>query len=229
MTKFAVIVAGGEGKRMGAGVPKQFLSLRGQPVLHHTLQTFLQAFSDLRVILVLPTAHIEAGNQITSQLEGGSRVQIVAGGSTRFQSVQRGLQMVTEPSVVLVHDAVRCLVSCQLIQNCYAQALQKGSAIPVVAATDSMRIRTQEHHSVIDRSQVLIVQTPQTFLSQLIVPAFNCAEQPSFTDEATVVEAAGYPVHLIDGEYNNLKITRPVDLLIAETILQSQEPHLTRE
>jgi 2-C-methyl-D-erythritol 4-phosphate cytidylyltransferase len=124
--------------------------------------------------------------------------------------------------VVFVHDGVRCLVSKDLIERCYAQALDKGSAIPAVAATDSIRIISKDSHSVADRNTVRIIQTPQTFLSSILLPAFQTEYKDSFTDEATVVEHAGQEVFLIEGEYENIKITHPADLLIAERILEQR-------
>jgi len=219
MQKIAVIVAGGTGQRMGTDIPKQFLLLNGKPLLYHTLQRFLGAWSDLRVILVLPKEHIAAGSAIISDLDAHSRVQMTTGGDTRFQSVKNGLSEIKESAVVFVHDGVRCLVSTDLIQRCYIQALEKGSAIPAIAATDSIRIARGNQHEVIDRNQVRIIQTPQTFLSEWIIPAFDRPYEERFTDEATVVEASGKEVYLIEGEYSNIKITRPADLIIAEQMM----------
>ncbi len=223
MKKYAVIVAGGSGQRMGAAIPKQFLQLQGKPLLWHSLDIFLQAFDDIQIILVLPKENIAEGEQIINELKADNRITITTGGQTRFHSVKNGLGLVAEPSVVFVHDGVRCLVSKALIHRCYEQALIKGSAIPAVAATDSIRIVSGDDHTVADRNQVRIIQTPQTFLSSLLLPAFNAAYNASFTDEATVVEAAGEKVFLIEGEYENSKITRPVDLLIAEQVLASRK------
>ncbi len=220
MQKIAVIVAGGMGQRMGAAVPKQFLLLNGKSILWHTLQRFLSTWDDLHVILVLPKEHQEEGHKIVESLQASDRVRITEGGDTRFQSVKNGLSLITTPSVVFVHDGVRCLVSSELIKKCYEQAIEKGSAIPAVAATDSIRIVEGEGHYVADRNLVRIIQTPQTFLSEFLLPAFEQPYQTSFTDEATVVENAGTKVFLIEGEYTNIKITRPEDLQIAEQILQ---------
>lgn len=219
MKKYAVIVAGGSGQRMGAAIPKQFLLLQGKPLLWYSLQTFLHAFDDLEIILVLPADNLAEGVQLVKELNAVSRINIAAGGATRFHSVQNGLALVSSPSIVFVHDGVRCLVSTELIQRCYTQALEKGSAIPAVAATDSIRILVEEGHTVADRKLVRIIQTPQTFRSEVLLPAFQNDFEEGFTDEATVVEASGCPVFLIEGEYSNIKITRPVDLLVAEKIL----------
>lgn len=220
MEKFAVIVAGGSGLRMGSDTPKQFLLLQGKPVLWHTLNQFLNAYDDLKCILVLPQEHIAKGEEIKEMFKKeGDRIEITIGGPTRFHSVQNGLKMVNENAIVFVHDGVRCLVDGVLIKRCYEQAVVMGSAIPVVAATDSIRISNGTQHKVADRNNVRIIQTPQTFQSNLLLEAFNQDYLDAFTDEATVVEAMGKPVFLCDGDYNNIKITRPVDLLVAESVL----------
>lgn len=221
MKKNAVVVAGGNGLRMGAFIPKQFLLLKGKPLLWYTLNTFLEAYDDMQVILVLPEEHIERGEAIVKELSDNTRIVITKGGATRYHSVQNGLKLVAENSIVFVHDGVRCLISKNLIQLCYEQAVVKGSAIPAVAATDSIRIAESGDASVVaDRTKVRIIQTPQTFKSEIIVPAFNQSYSDAFTDEATVVEAFGTPVFLVEGDYNNIKVTRPVDLVIAEKILE---------
>ncbi len=219
MKKIAVIVAGGSGVRMGTDTPKQFLLLKQKPLLWYTLHTFLASFNDLQIILVLPETCIAEGDSICRDLNGKERILITKGGATRFNSVQNGLQLITEPSVVFVHDGVRCLVTTDLINRCYEQAIVKGSAIPAVAATDSIRIAHKNMHTVADRNSVRIIQTPQTFLSTILLPAFQTPYQESFTDEATVVEASGKEVFLIEGDYENIKVTRPADLLIAEKIV----------
>lgn len=222
MKKYAVIVAGGTGKRMGNSTPKQFLLLKGKAVLWYTLDTFLRAYSDLKIILVLPEQHIEKGKIIAASFIDVDRIKIVRGGDTRFHSVQCGLKEVKEDSVVFVHDAVRCLVSVPLIHRCYKDAVANGSAIPAVAASDSIRILNNAHYAVVDRKQVRIIQTPQTFLSSIILPAFEQAYKDAFTDEATVAEANGVKIFLTEGEYDNIKITRPVDMMIAEIILEER-------
>jgi 2-C-methyl-D-erythritol 4-phosphate cytidylyltransferase len=222
MKKYAVVVAGGSGKRMGTDLPKQFMLLGGNAVLFYTLKAFLEAYDDMKIILVLPEEHISRGVQIIQKTEGGQRIEITAGGATRFESVQNGLDMVEYDSIVFVHDGVRCMVSKNLIERCYEQAVEKGSAIPAVAATDSIRIDEGSSHYIMDRNKVRIIQTPQTFHSKILLEAFGQKADPSFTDEASVVEAFGTPVHLIEGEYDNLKITRPIDLLIAEKLLDER-------
>ncbi len=222
MKKYAVIVAGGSSVRMGAQLPKQFLLLRNKAVLWHTLSAFLAAFNDLKIILVLPAQHFEAGNDIIAKLVAPERVEITAGGDTRYQSVQNGLQLVEKDAVVFVHDGVRCLVTPALIQRCYTAALEKGNATPAIAAVDSIRIETGTGNKVMDRNKVRIIQTPQTFLAEQLLKAFEQPYEPSFTDEATVVERMGIAIHLVEGESTNIKITQPVDLLVAEKILEER-------
>ncbi len=219
MKKYAVIVAGGSGSRMKTTTPKQFLLLKGRPVLFHTIEVFLKAFSDLEIILVLPQDFAADGDILTEQSSDASRIQIVAGGKTRFDSVKNGLALVKEESVVFVHDGVRCLINTRLIQACYNQALEKGSAIPAIPVTDSVRVLTTKGSQPLNRDLLRAVQTPQTFKSAVILKAFEQPFQESFTDEATVAEAAGFDIMLIEGDKRNIKITLPEDLLIAENLL----------
>lgn len=211
--------SGGAGLRMGNTIPKQFLPLNGKPVLWHTVQAFQQAFADINIVLVVPLNHLQ--NEAIQNLLLNKTIA-VEGGNTRFESVKNGLQKVPNNAVVFVHDGVRCLVSQQLIHRCYEQTLAKGNAIPVVAATDSLRIENYDSHSVMEREKIRLVQTPQTFLSAELKQAFEQPYQTGFTDEATVMEAAGKDVFLIEGEYENIKITRPIDLLIAEEMIKQR-------
>jgi 2-C-methyl-D-erythritol 4-phosphate cytidylyltransferase len=219
MKKIAVIVAGGNGTRMNSTLPKQFLLLKNKPVLFYTLQTFLEAYSDLDIILVLPEEHIAAGQEIIDAYFDYRRIQITAGGRTRFHSVQNGLQLIKDESIVFVHDGVRCLLSADLIHRCYEAALEYGAAVPVIPSKDSVRLQREDRNEAIDREMVKLVQTPQTFHSKILLPAFKIDFKDKFTDEATVVEAFGLKIHLVEGEENNFKITRPADLLIAEQLI----------
>ena len=223
MKKVAVIVAGGNGSRMNAALPKQFLLIKGKPILYYTLAAFLEAYNDLTVILVLPEEFISAGQEIIDAFFDYKRIQITTGGSTRFYSVQNGLKLVKEESIVFIHDGVRCLLSTDLIKRCYEAAIEFGSAIPVIDSKDSVRIVTEEGSEVVERSSVKLIQTPQTFHSKIILPAFKIDYKDKFTDEATVVEAFGLKVHLIEGEENNIKITKPIDLAFAEKIIAEQK------
>ena len=219
--KVAVVVAGGVGLRMGAAKPKQFLDLAGRPILVRTVETFLQSYPDMQVVVVLPADHIEEGKNILSVLAEKDRIQYVTGGETRFHSVQNGLQVIKKPAIIFVHDAVRCLITLDLIHRCYEGALTKGSAIPAIAATDSIRLVEEERSRSIPRNNVRLVQTPQTFRSEILIPAYQTPYRNEFTDEASVVEFFGETVHLVDGEIQNIKITGPLDILIAAEYLRS--------
>jgi len=219
MKKIAVIVAGGTGSRMNSATPKQFLLLQGKPVLYYTIHAFLQAYEDLDIILVLPEEHVAAGQEIIDAFFDYNRIKITIGGRTRFHSVQNGLQLISEESIVFVHDAVRCLVSIDLVRRCYEAAIENGSAIPVIDSKDSVRIITEDGNEALERDLVKLVQTPQTFHSKILLPAYQIDYKDKFTDEATVVEAFGLKIQLVAGEEHNFKITRPVDLLIAEQLV----------
>lgn len=223
MKKYAVIVAGGKGVRMGSAVPKQFLPLNGQPILYHTLKAFMDAYADMHLVLVLPQDQLSYAQMVLQSFPDRIDITIVAGGETRYHSVQNGLKVVEADSVVFVHDGVRPLVTPALIQQCYEQTVEKGSAIPAIPVADSMRIIEDEDSRPIDREQMRIIQTPQTFRSEIILPAFEQEHQPSFTDEATVVEAYGDVVYLTEGERSNIKVTTPEDIIVAEALLKARD------
>ncbi|MGB2704085.1 MAG: 2-C-methyl-D-erythritol 4-phosphate cytidylyltransferase [Chitinophagaceae bacterium] len=219
MNKYAIIVAGGTGTRMGRSLPKQFILLKDKPVLYYTLKTFLESYTDLQIILVLPVEFTDMGQEIIDAYFDKERIKITAGGDTRFQSVKNGLALVDDEAIIFVHDGVRCLLSKELIHRCYAQAVETGTAIPAIISKDSIRLLTEEGNKAYDRNKVMLIQTPQTFHSKILLPAFQIDYKDKFTDEATVVEAYGMKVSLVEGEENNIKITRPIDLLIAESII----------
>ena len=219
MKKYAIIVAGGKGIRMGNDLPKQFILLNNKPVLYYTLKAFLDSYSDLQVILVLPLDYTDMGQEIIDAYFDKSRIRIAAGGDSRFQSVKNGIALVEDEAIVFVHDGVRCLVSKELIHRCYEQAVETGTAIPAITSSDSVRIITEEGNEAFERTNVKLIQTPQTFHSKIILPAFQIDYKDKFTDEATVAEAYGIKVSLVEGEESNIKITKPIDLLIAERVL----------
>jgi 2-C-methyl-D-erythritol 4-phosphate cytidylyltransferase len=225
MQKYAIIVAGGTGTRMGNNTPKQFLLLNEKPVLYYTLKVFLEAYTDIQIILVLPEEYTDLGREIIDAYFDYSRIQITSGGETRFHSVKNGLALADKESIIFVHDAVRCLVTTDLIHRCYENALKTGSAVPALRSKDSVRLLNEEENDneVLDRSKVVFIQTPQTFHSRILIPAFEIDYKERFTDEATVVEAFGLKISLVEGEENNLKITRPVDLFIAEKLLAEKQ------
>jgi 2-C-methyl-D-erythritol 4-phosphate cytidylyltransferase len=221
MKKYAVIVAGGSGSRMNSFIPKQFILIKNKPVLFYTIDVFLKAYEDLEIILVLPEEHIRKGQEIVDAFFDTSRISICPGGRTRFHSVQNGLSLINEDSIIFVHDGVRCLLTKDLVMRCYNETIRSGSAIPVITSKDSVRIVSGETHTAVDRNTVKLVQTPQTFHSRILLPAFKIDYKEKYTDEAMVVEAFGIKVNLIEGEENNIKITTPSDLGFATEILSA--------
>jgi 2-C-methyl-D-erythritol 4-phosphate cytidylyltransferase len=222
MKKYAVIVAGGTGNRMGTQVPKQFLLLRGKPVLWHTLHAFLGAYEDLEIVLVLPEEHRETGRTMVNASEAPHRIRVVSGGATRFDSVRHGLACIApdEQAIVFVHDGVRCLVSRELIHRCYLKAVETGNAIPAIVPVDSMRMMTDGGYLAIDRSKLRVIQTPQTFTNSILQAAYAQDYREGFTDEGSVAEADGVKINLVEGEATNIKITMPMDMVIAEELIR---------
>lgn len=221
MKKYAIIVAGGTGSRMGGTLPKQFMLLKDKPIIYYSIKTFLEAYDDFQIILVLPVAYMDRGEEIIDAYFDKERIRVTAGGETRFDSVKNALKLVTEESIVFVHDAVRCLISKDLVRRCGDMALQTGSAIPIVFAKDSIRIVDEENSEPVDRTKIAFVQTPQAFHSKILIPAYQIDYKDKYTDEATVIEAYGLKVSLVEGEETNIKITLPLDLLVAEKILNT--------
>ncbi len=219
MKKYAIIVAGGQGLRMQSDTPKQFMHLAGKPLLYYTITAFLTAEEDISIILVLPEQHIGVGQEIIDAWFSYDKIQFCIGGATRFHSVQNGLEMVTEESIVAVHDAVRCMVTPALITKCFKTAEELGTAIPTVGCTDSVRILQNENNESFPRSNVRLVQTPQVFHSKILLPAYSIDYKEKFTDEASVVDAFGMKLSLVEGDEDNIKITTPKDIVLAEYLL----------
>ena len=219
MKKIALIVAGGKGSRMNNDIPKQFLLLKNKPVLYYSIKAFTDAYENIEIILVLPEEHIGKGQEIIDGYFHHSRIHIIAGGRTRFHSVQNGLALINEESIIFVHDGVRCLLTGNLIRKCYEAAVEIGNAVPAIECRDSVRLLNANGNKIVDRKKVKLIQTPQTFHSKILLPAYKIDYKDKFTDEASVVEAYGLTINLIEGEKNNIKITTPSDLHLAEILL----------
>ena len=219
--EYALIVAGGKGLRMGTEIPKQFLPIHGNMVLWHTLNQFYAAFPNLVVVLVLPENTISMAKEALQSLgKLPEQLLFVPGGETRFDSVKNGLEALPQAGWVMVHDGVRPLVTPSFLQYCLQEAQTYGSAVPLVPVKDSLRWIDEHGATVIDRSRVMAVQTPQVFPLQKLKQAFDRPYEPAFTDEATVYEAFGEKIHTIAGLAENIKITTPHDLLLAESWLK---------
>ncbi|WP_340153834.1 2-C-methyl-D-erythritol 4-phosphate cytidylyltransferase [uncultured Marivirga sp.] len=222
MKKYAIIVAGGTGKRMGESLPKQFLKLGGTPILIHTLQAFYSADPEIELIITLPQDEIQFWDELNIWHQNYIEHTVVEGGETRFHSVKNALEHV-QNGLVAVHDGVRPFVSTNTLNQSFEMAKDKKAVVAAVLMKDSVRqVNANGKNKNIDRSSLRMVQTPQTFDAKLLKAAYKVTFNPSFTDDASVVEASGHEITLIDGDYQNIKITTPEDLIIAEALLKAR-------
>ena len=216
MKRTVILVAGGKGLRMGGELPKQFIPLHGRPVLMHTMDAFFRWDATAEQIIVLPEEQQAYWQMLCRELNCAIPHRTVHGGETRFLSVRNGLQSVDGDGWIAVHDGVRPFVSHTVIDACFATAEQFGAAVPVLPMIDSVREVDETQSRPFDRERLRIVQTPQVFRADWLRHAYEQPYQPQFTDDASLVEAAGYPIHLVDGNRENIKITTPVDLQWAQ-------------
>lgn len=223
MKKAVIIVAGGSGKRMNSSLPKQFLDLGGMPVLMRTILCFSNFDPEIEIIVALPKDHIPFWHDLCKKHNFTINHKIAEGGSERFFSVRNALAQVSDDAELIgIHDGVRPLVSSATIQNCFDAALEHGASVPCRPVTDSIRelnASLSASHAL-NRSYLRAVQTPQCFRSKIINHAYQLDFNPKFTDDASVVESAGYQVVLVDSNAENIKITTPMDLALAEILLK---------
>ncbi len=219
MDLYVVIVAGGSGKRMGMDTPKQFLELAGRPVLMHTIERFRKFSETIEIITVLPENQLRYWTDLQKKYSFDVPHTLVKGGAKRFISVRNGLEFVNTPGLVAIHDGVRPLVRLETIQRCFEMAEKFGNAIPVISPADSLRFEDEESSIPVNRMKVKQVQTPQVFDAAKIKLAYLQDFDPAFTDDATVLEKTGEKIHLVEGNRENIKITNPEDLFIAQTLL----------
>jgi len=216
MKLYALIVAGGSGRRMGTDIPKQFLEIAGKPILMHTIERFYDFDESIEIITVLPENQLLFWSELKEKYSFSIQHKIVRGGETRFFSVKNGLEFVDPSGLVAIHDGVRPLVSNDTIRRCFESADKYGNCIPVISPSDSLRMITQEGNRPVDRMQFKQVQTPQVFKSELIKKAYQQEYQPDFTDDATVLERIGEKINMVEGNRENIKITNPHDMIIAQ-------------
>jgi 2-C-methyl-D-erythritol 4-phosphate cytidylyltransferase len=219
MDLYVVIVAGGSGKRMGMETPKQFLELAGRPVLMHTIERFIKFNDSIEIITVLPENQLRFWADLQKKYSFDVPHTLVKGGSKRYFSVRNGLGFVNSPGLVAIHDGVRPLVRLDTIKRCFEAAEKYGNAIPVISPADSIRMETDKGSVPVNRMNVRQIQTPQVFDAGLLKKAYKQEFDPSFTDDASVVEKGGEKIHLVEGNRENIKITNPEDLFIAQTLL----------
>ena len=220
---YIIIVAGGKGLRMGSDIPKQFLPVCGLPVLMRTIRRFREYSADINIILVLPKSQQDYWHSLCKEYQFDERYSIADGGETRFHSVSNGLSLIPDNTegVVGVHDGVRPFPSIDVIARCYETARHQGAVIPVIPVVETVRHLEGDNSKTVSRDEYRLVQTPQTFDIQLLKRAYRQQFTPMFTDDASVVEALGDTITLVEGNRENIKITTPFDLKIAEAILRN--------
>ena len=222
MKQYVIIVAAGKGSRMQSSIPKQFLKLEGKPVLLHSIHAFIAYNPDIKIILVLPSDQFETWEKIVAEYNVTVPVQVAPGGATRFESVRSGLSLIhdNDDALVGIHDAVRPLVSQKTISGAFKSAERYGSGIPAVPLNDSIRQIESKQSVSVDRSKFCLIQTPQCFTLAVLSKAYMQEYRYTFTDDASVVEANGHEVHLVDGNVDNFKLTTRIDLVVAEAMLK---------
>jgi 2-C-methyl-D-erythritol 4-phosphate cytidylyltransferase len=221
MKKIAIIVAGGTGIRMRSEIPKQFILLDNLPILMRTIQVFHSYDSGMEIRVVLPGEESGTWDELCKEYNFTRKHTIISGGETRFQSVLNGLANITNPALIAIHDGVRPLVSKRTIEDCFRIAEENGTAVPVLPLKESVREVQGEDSVSRNRGIYRLVQTPQIFQSEILLDAYDTEYQESFTDDASVVEHAGYKIYLSNGNEENIKITSPMDLRIAEILLET--------
>lgn len=221
--RYVIIVAGGTGSRMKSKTPKQYLLLQGKPVLVHTIQTFFDYNKKINIILVLPQKDIAIWEEKISNYFPANNIKIVEGGEERFHSVKRGLSIIKTDGIVAIHDGVRPLVTKDTIERCFKGAERIGNTVPVMDIRESIRIENDNGSLPFDRKKIRLVQTPQVFDIKKLQEAYKQEYNPEFTDDASVFEKAGNTIHLVEGNKENIKITTPDDLIIAEALLKDRK------
>ena len=221
MKKTALIVAGGNGSRMESDLPKQFILLARKPILMHTIEAFYNC-NVSNIIVVLPPNQFEFWKELCTEFSFNLPHQIVAGGASRFESVQNGLVLCNEEDLVAIHDGVRPFITAEIINNSFDVAAQKGNAVAAVRLKDSIRKVDLLGNKNVNRDDYFLIQTPQTFKCNIIKEAYQAQDHINFTDDASVLEANGYAINLIPGDYKNIKITTPEDLSVAEAFYNNK-------
>ena len=216
-------MAGGQGLRMGGDVPKQFMLLGGEPVIMRTIRRFVEAMPGLGIVLVLHPDYVDMWHRLCEEHGFDISVRIVRGGEERFHSVKNGLDVISSSAgddIVAVHDAVRPLVSVEVIRRTFAEAVEHGAVVPALPSVESVRLVDAGGRSMaVSRNSVMLVQTPQVFSLSLLRKAYAQPYRDTFTDDASVVEALGHPIHIVPGNRENIKLTTPLDMQMAEMLV----------
>lgn len=222
LKKYLIIVAGGAGARMNLPIPKQFTQLLGKPIILHSITPFIEAYPDIEVIIGVPKIYVQSFNDLAKEHSFDKPYTVVEGGESRFHTVKNCLETIKESGIVGIHDAARPLVSVKTIIAGYKAAEMYGSAVPAIPLYDSIRQIDSALNIAVDRSKYCLIQTPQCFRTDIIQKAYKKDYKFTFTDDASVVESTGEKIHLVDGHSDNIKITTPRDLVIAEALMKNR-------
>jgi len=222
MLRYVVITAGGTGKRMQSDKPKQFIELAGKPLLMHTFEAFVRFDQKMHFVLVIPDNMVGYWLELVEQYKFTVAHQIASGGPSRFHSVKSGLRLVPDEAIVAIHDGVRPLVTVETLSRVFDNAAKFGNAIPIIECKDSLRQVDYANNQPLDRDRIRLVQTPQAFQAGMIKKAYNRNYKDVFTDDATVYEASGHRITLVEGNPENMKVTTPEDLIVAEALLMQR-------
>lgn len=223
MKQYSIIVAGGSGSRMNSTIPKQFMLLNKQPVLMHTLKIFEQFDAAIEQILVLPENQFDLWEKLCVSYDFKLKYKLVAGGENRFSSVKNGLNAIeNKEGIVFIHDGVRPLVSIDTLSRCLKSTVENGNAVPVMPVVETLRKVEGDDNIIVDRSQYFHIQTPQVFQLNEIKAAYQLGYDPSFTDDTSVLERLGKKINMVEGNPENIKITHPQDLIVAEALFTKQ-------
>jgi 2-C-methyl-D-erythritol 4-phosphate cytidylyltransferase len=221
MKNYAIIVAGGTGSRMKGEVPKQFMLLSGKPIILYSIETFFAFDPLVEIILVIHPDYLLHWKQVIREFKISIPFKVIEGGKTRFDSVKNGLKLVNDEGFVAVHDAARPVINAEFIANLFSAASTYGSALPVVPVTDTIRIIHGDTSHQQERTFLRAIQTPQVFRVSELQRAYTQPYEPNFTDDGSVMESAGFPVHLAEGRLGNIKITHLEDIALAEVLIKN--------
>jgi len=219
MKNAVIIVAGGMGKRMNNALPKQFLQLKGKPILFYTMEHFYNYHSDIEIILVLPEPYFALWKELLYQYSFTIPHKLVQGGQTRYHSVKNGLSAIDDAQYIAIHDGVRPFITPSFIAKLFDEAQEYGSSVPIIPVNDTVRKITSTENKVLNRNEIFLVQTPQVFKTKWLEKAYELPYDDSITDDAMLVEKANYSIYFSEGLKNNIKITTPDDLDLAEKLM----------
>ncbi len=219
MKKYVIITASGKGLRMQSDIPKQFIEIAGKPIIMHTIEKFYNYNKQINIIVTLSSQMLDYWNTLIEKYKFTISHKIVIGGETRFHSIKNAIAEIEENSITAIHDAVRPLVSLNTIVRCFKKAEECGNAVPFININESIREINGTINKIANRDNFVLIQTPQIFMSDILIKAYEQEFSENFTDDASVAENIGQNINLIEGNYDNIKITKPQDLKIAEALL----------